>query len=87
MSHVPLVSTSVETPYVGFIFSYLEGSYVGRASCSHGVDTGFTISSPTSTTTFIEYADSSTPIFHFYEEIIEALTLPYYPWDDMHHYS
>ena len=58
--------------------------YVNHTSHSHGIDIGFTI--PPSTTSSGKVG-SRIPIFHSDEYILESLTPPDYPWDDMNHHS
>jgi len=76
---VPFFSTLMGTRSIGFMSSSLEVSYVRQASHSYGIDIGPTILSSTTTTTLLNIVDTSTPIFHFDEEVRESLTSLGYP--------
>jgi len=71
-----LVSTMVDTPSTSHMSPKLDDMYVNifsheDASCSSSSSCGISF--------------SNHPIFHSDESMMEAMTTPYYPWDDMHH--
>jgi hypothetical protein len=78
--HVPLVSTSVESSFPSLKYTTIYFTYVNHVSLSHGIYNGFT--TPYSTTSFGS-VDSTSPIYHYGEDVIESLTTPNYLWDDL----
>jgi len=72
------VSTSIDAPSTRHLSLSLDNAYVNLVS--HEDTSG----SPSSTRGLYS---SSIPIFNSDEDIMEAMTTPDYPWDDMHHHS
>lgn len=71
-----LVSTSLHIPSTSHVYPTFENAYVNLVS--HEETSGFSFPS-------CGLSSSSLPIFHSDEDIMEAMTTPNYPWDDMHH--
>ena len=61
----------------------IEEIHPPRSPTSREVNTIYMISSATTPSS----TDLTTQTFCTDEEILEALTAPEYPWDDMHHHS
>lgn len=71
------VSTSVDVPPTCHISLSRDYAYVNLVSHEDALG-----SSSSSCGLYC----SSLPIFHSDEEIMEAMTTPNFPWDDMHHH-
>ena len=70
------VSTSVDLPYISHMSPHLDDVYVNLVSLEDVSGISSSSCGPSS---------SSPPIIHFNEDIMESMTTPDYPWDDMHH--
>lgn len=71
------ISTLVDVPSISHLSPNHDDAYVNLVS--HEDASGSSSSS-------CGLSSSSPPIFHSDEDIMEAMTTPTYPWDDIHHH-
>ena len=77
-SEITLVSTSTDISSTSFPSSVSSDVYVNHIS--HDAASGSPVVS-------CGLYFASTPIFHSDEDIMEEMTTPDFPWDDMHHHA